>query len=108
MSDKNQTRKRNKTNLNPALRPKRAAAKPKPDETFKPVETNREDLRPKTSLSGDLSGLPEVSMADSESVEELAEGGQAYEAEVVLGVEDAFQPDEDEAEPPYYRGEKYR
>jgi hypothetical protein len=52
--------------------------------------------------------LPDVSTADSESVEELAEGGQDYEAEVVLGLEDAATPDENEDESRYYRGEKYR
>jgi hypothetical protein len=39
--------------------------------------------------SGDTQGLPEVSEAATESVEELAEDEQAFEAEVVEGVEDA-------------------
>ncbi len=43
--------------------------------------------------SGDLQGLSDVSEADSESVTELLEEGQSYEAEVVQGVEDA--PDAD-------------
>jgi hypothetical protein len=46
--------------------------------------------------SGDNQGLPDVADADSESVEELAEEGQAFEAEVIEGVEDA--PDADVAE----------
>ncbi|MFZ0821272.1 MAG: hypothetical protein WAM91_14485 [Candidatus Acidiferrales bacterium] len=33
---------------------------------------------------------------DSESVEELLEEGQSYEAEIVSGVEDALDPDQDE------------
>ena len=39
--------------------------------------------------SGDAQGLSEIADADEESVEELAETDQAYEAEVVEGVEDA-------------------
>jgi hypothetical protein len=39
--------------------------------------------------SGDLQGLSEVADADSESVEELVEEGQALEAEAVAGVEKA-------------------
>ena len=38
--------------------------------------------------SGDLQGLSEVADADSESVEELMEEGQALEAEVIGGVEE--------------------
>jgi hypothetical protein len=43
--------------------------------------------------SGDVQGLSEDATADSESVSELAEEGQEYEAEVVSGVENA--PDAD-------------
>ena len=39
--------------------------------------------------SGDLQGLTEVEGADSESVRELVEEGQYFEAEVVNGVENA-------------------
>jgi hypothetical protein len=39
--------------------------------------------------SGDLQGLSNVETADSESVDELLEEGNAFEAEVVSGVEDA-------------------
>jgi hypothetical protein len=39
--------------------------------------------------SGDIQGLWGVAAADSESVEELLEEGQAFEAGVVSGVEDA-------------------
>jgi hypothetical protein len=37
--------------------------------------------------------LSNVAEASSESVEELAEEGQAFEAEVIAGVEDAPDPD---------------
>lgn len=46
--------------------------------------------------SGDVQGLSSVEDVDSESVEELAEEGQAFEAGVVDGVENA--PDADEGE----------
>jgi hypothetical protein len=46
--------------------------------------------------SGDIQGLPRGEDVDSESVEELAEAGQAFEAEVVSGVENA--PDADRGE----------
>jgi hypothetical protein len=46
--------------------------------------------------SGSLQGLSDIETADSESVDELIEEGNAFEAEVVKGVEDA--PDPDQAE----------
>jgi hypothetical protein len=39
--------------------------------------------------SGDLQGISSIAEADPESVQELLEDGQAMEAEVVSGVEDA-------------------
>ena len=39
--------------------------------------------------SGDLEGLPEEALADSESVEELVEEGQAFEAGIVDAIENA-------------------
>ena len=39
--------------------------------------------------SGDIQGLSRAEIADSESVEELAEEGQAFEAGIVEAVEDA-------------------
>jgi hypothetical protein len=46
--------------------------------------------------SGDLQGLSNVEGADSESVDELLEEGNAFEADVVKGVEDAGDADEGE------------
>jgi hypothetical protein len=46
--------------------------------------------------SGDLQGLSDVEGADSESVDELLEEGNAFEADVVTGVEDAGNADEGE------------
>jgi len=44
--------------------------------------------------SGDIQGVSRGERVDSESVEELTEEGQDYEAEVVRGIEDAPDPDE--------------
>jgi len=46
--------------------------------------------------SGDVEGLSDAESVDSESVEELAEEGQDYEAELVDAVENAPEPDEAE------------
>ncbi len=46
--------------------------------------------------SGDIQGLPVRPDVDSESVEELLEEGQSFEAEVVDGVENAPEPDQGE------------
>jgi hypothetical protein len=43
--------------------------------------------------SGDTQGLSGVAEAGSESVEELVEEGQSFEAEVISGMEDAPDPD---------------
>ena len=48
--------------------------------------------------SGDIEGLPNAPGANSESVEELAEEGQAFEAELIDAVEGAPDPDEAEIE----------
>lgn len=62
--------------------------------------------------SGDIQGLPREEDVDSESVEELAEEGQDFEAEAISGVESAPDPDEGEVRthevpeddvPPEYR-----
>jgi hypothetical protein len=46
--------------------------------------------------SGDLQGLTNRGGADSESVDELLEEGNAFEAEAIKGVEDADDADENE------------
>lgn len=48
--------------------------------------------------SGDTQGLSSIAEAADESVEELADSGQDYEADVIVGVEDAG--DHPEAEVP--------
>lgn len=46
--------------------------------------------------SGDLQGLSSIEDADSESIDELVEEGNAFEAEAVAGVERAEDADEKE------------
>jgi hypothetical protein len=46
--------------------------------------------------SGDLQGLSNIAGADSESVNELLGEGNAFEAEVVKGVQDAWDADKSE------------
>ena len=53
-----------------------------------PLDQRRRGARSEEQ-SGDLQGLSNVEGADSESVDELLEEGNAFEAEVVQGVEDA-------------------
>ncbi len=48
--------------------------------------------------SGDTQGLPDVAEAGSESVKELLEEGQFFEAEVLLGVEAAEDTDVSEVQ----------
>src|ERR1700736_6586346 len=48
---------------------------------------------PRGKLSGDLQGLSNIEDADTESVAELIEEGNAFEADFVKGVEDAWNAD---------------
>jgi len=75
--------------------PRRAKQhRPTPAESELHYESNR---RQTTNVqSGDTQGLSDVADADSESVTELLEEGQTFEAEAILGVENA--PDADVAE----------
>jgi hypothetical protein len=57
-------------------------------------KNHRDELGPNSAgQSGDLQQLPDDSDADSESVEELLEEGNSFEAEVVDGVESAKDAD---------------
>lgn len=44
--------------------------------------------------SGDTQGLPEEAESNSESVTELLEEGQTFEAEVIAGVEEIDNPED--------------
>lgn len=55
---------------------------------------HQDELGPDSAgQSGDLQGMSDVADADSESVKELAEEGNAFEADAVDGVENAKDPD---------------
>ena len=65
--------------------------------TYGAVAPNQNDLGPDSAgQPGDTQGLSGVEEAGPESVEELMEEGQSFEAEAIAGVEDA--PDADVAE----------
>jgi len=65
--------------------------------TYDKVSTTEKGLGPASAgQSGDTQGLSDVAEASSESVEELVEEGQSFEAEVISGVENAPDPDVDE------------
>lgn len=85
-----------------ATAPQKAAAKKKSSKnaisrkapTGRSQSRRSSTLRETTSsrsgeMSGDLQGLSDVERADSESVDELVEEGNAFEAGVIAGVEDA-------------------
>jgi len=55
--------------------------------------TADQGIREAEVQSGDTQGLSNAEWANSESVEELAADGQAFEAAAVSGVEDAGDPD---------------
>jgi hypothetical protein len=62
--------------------------------TYETVSTTKKGLGPDSAgQSGDTQGLSDVAEADSESVEELLEEGQSFEAEAISGVENAPDPD---------------
>ncbi len=62
--------------------------------TYDSVLTKEKGLGPDSAgQSGDTQGLPEEAEAGSQSVLELVEEGQFFEAEVTGGVEDAPDPD---------------
>jgi len=75
----------------PKKRKKRAAALP---ESPLDSEAKRRDTGPDSAgQSGDQQGLADKAEANSESVEELVDEGQAWEGAAVSGVEDAEDAD---------------
>jgi hypothetical protein len=73
----------------PATRPARGRAG-----SGLPTPSARRGLGPEAGgQSGDTEGLSRAELADSESVEELLEEGQAFEAGIVRGVENAPGPE---------------
>jgi hypothetical protein len=85
--------------------------------TYASVPATEKGLGPGSAgQSGDTQGLSDTPEADSESVEQLLEEGQYFEAEVVSGIENAPDPDveevhtkqfpEDDVPPEYWNPEK--
>jgi hypothetical protein len=108
-SAKKPARQKKKSILKKKRAPKKSAPKKKsarrrkparraPAEISNPIlSPSRRGLGPGAGgQSGDNQGLSRKESADSESVEELSEEGQEYEAEVISGVENARDPDEGE------------
>jgi hypothetical protein len=103
-SAKKPARPKKKVIANKKRAPKKKAVRRKkpaprtPAEVSNPIfSPNRRGLGPGAGgQSGDNQGLSRKESADSESVEELTEEGQDYEAEVVSGVQNARDPDQGE------------
>jgi hypothetical protein len=117
MSSKKKTRKKKKSAKAARVRkttPKKKAAGKKRPGKKKKLSKKKTRIRGKSEIvdtlvfepkglgprsggqSGDLQGLSELESADSESVGELLEEGNAFEAEIVKGVEDVSEADEKE------------
>lgn len=107
---KSTTIKKGKTKVAIKSKPpkkKKAAAKPKPKPAPRksrgransvelvPYEQSGLGVR-SGGQSGDMQGITAGPNVDSESVQELLEEGQSFEAEVVDGVENAADPDKSE------------
>lgn len=73
---------------------KRVRGKSQVEDALRPAFTRAS--APSGRDAGDLQGLSDVAGADSESVDELLDEGNAFEAEAVRGVEDADNADESE------------
>ena len=77
-------------------KPRKIPARPRPQGLDAP-EIERGLVRARAGvLSGDLQGLSRKAKADSESVDELVQEGNVYEAAVLQGVEAADNADEGE------------
>ena len=76
------------------IAPKKPSRRATPDNV---VSFSRESSRARSGgQSGDLQGLSNIERANSESVDELLEEGNTFEAEAVAGVESADNADEEE------------
>jgi hypothetical protein len=79
-----------KKSRSPRPGPIRRRAREEETDAFLPTEP----VAGSAGQSGDLQGLSDFELADSESVDELLEEGNAFEADVVAGVEEADTPKE--------------
>jgi hypothetical protein len=89
----NQTSRKKKANkAKPRKAPRKLRGSPSEGEV---VAYGRRGLGARSAgQAGDTQGIAAGADADSESVEELLEEGQSFEAEVLDGVENAPEPDE--------------
>ena len=79
------------------LRKRKSSRRSKQQVTNPVTATGRRGLGAASGgQSGDAQGLSRREDVDSESVEELLEEGQTFEAEAVAGVENAKDPDQEE------------
>lgn len=79
------------------IRPKKKGSRAAQQTTYPVASRGQRGLDAASGgQSGDTQGLSRREDEDSESVEELAEEGQYFEAEAVSGVEDAKDPDQGE------------
>ena len=75
------------------------SARKRPARSTQPTEQPVAQIRQGVGLaaeagqSGDVQGLSDIEDVDSESVRELAEEGQDFEAGIISGVENAPDPD---------------
>src|SRR3984885_52385 len=93
---KKAAKKKPARNTAPGKAASRGRARGKAEATS-PVEFEPKGLGARSGgQSGDLQGLSNRGESDSESVDELLEEGNAFEAEAVKGVEDADEADEQE------------
>jgi hypothetical protein len=102
---RNSTKAKSKTSAKAKAKRKKAATKPKSRERMPRGRAEAGELlahEPRglgarsAGQSGDTQGLDTNSAVDSESVEELLEEGQSFEAEILNGVENAPDPDKSE------------
>ena len=115
MAKKKPARKKKVASRNKPTLKKNPPAKKRPAAKKKPIRRKKSGARAKQEItnpiairgrrglgsasggqSGDTQGLSRKEDADSESVEELLEEGQSFEAEAVSGVENAKDPDQGE------------
>lgn len=84
--------KANKATRRPTVSRKKRPPRPGVGESDR-IAPLRQLRTPAAGQSGDNQGLSELEDAGPESVEELMEEGQAFEAEAISGVENARRPD---------------
>ena len=94
-SKKKQLAKKKPSARKKPARRKKSIARGRQQTTFPATITTFPDSA-SAGQAGDTQGLSRRAEYDSESVEELAEEGQYFEAEAVSGVEDAQDPDQGE------------